>query len=56
MVGSRTVQQQGAAEDEMNAQDMHLGMLKMLSATLAFSVGVGVTFSTVIVAVAAILS
>jgi hypothetical protein len=40
----------------MNAQEMHVGMLRMLSATVAFSLGVGVTFGSVIVAVAAILS
>jgi hypothetical protein len=39
----------------MNGHDVHLGMLKMLSATLAFSVGVGVTFGTMIAAVAAFL-
>ena len=39
----------------MSAQEMHLGMVKMLSATVALSVGVGLTFGSVFVAVAAIL-
>ena len=39
----------------MNAQNVHLGMMKMLSATVAFSLGVGLTFGTVIVAVAAVI-
>jgi hypothetical protein len=39
----------------MTAQEMHFGMLKMLSATVGFSLGVGLTFGTAIVALAAML-
>jgi hypothetical protein len=56
MIGERrnNVGRRGG-ETEMNGQEMHLGMIKMLSATLAFSVGISVTFGSMIVAVAAIL-
>jgi hypothetical protein len=43
----------------MNAQDVNqdanVVMLKMLSATIGYSLGIGVTFSTAIVALVALL-
>ena len=39
----------------MHAHDVHINMLKMLSATVVYSLGIGLTFSTAIVAVVAIL-
>ena len=39
----------------MNGQEVHVTMLKMISATIAYSLGIGVTFGTAIVAAAALL-
>ncbi len=36
----------------MSANETQVGMLKIVSATIAFSLGVGLTFSSAIVAVA----
>jgi hypothetical protein len=41
--------------EEMNAQDANVAMLKMLSATIGYSLGIGVTFSSAIIAVVALL-
>jgi hypothetical protein len=39
----------------MNAQDANVAMLKMLSATIGYSLGIGVTFSSAIIAFVALL-
>lgn len=39
----------------MNGQDANVTMIKMLSETIAYSLGIGVTFSTAIVALVALL-
>jgi hypothetical protein len=41
--------------NEMDAQDVNVTMLKVLSATIVYSLGIGVTFSSAIVAVVALL-
>ncbi len=39
----------------MNGQEVHVTMLKMVSATIAYSMGISLTFASAIVAVAALL-
>jgi len=39
----------------MNGQEVHVTMLKMVSATIAYSLGISLTFGGALVAVAAIL-
>ena len=39
----------------MKPQEVHVVMIKMLSATVAYSLGIGLTFGSAIVAVAAML-
>jgi hypothetical protein len=42
-------------EKMMNARDANLAMLKMLSATIGYSLGIGVTFSSAIIAIVTLL-
>ena len=39
----------------MNGKNVHRAMFKMLTTTVAFSIGVGVSFGSVIVAIATVL-
>jgi hypothetical protein len=49
------VGQESPEEKMMNARDANLAMLKMLSATIGYSLGIGVTFSSAIIAIVTLL-
>ncbi len=42
-------------EKRMNARDANLAMFKMLSATIGYSLGIGVTFSSAIIVIVTLL-
>jgi uncharacterized membrane protein len=45
----------GLEETDMNSKDADVVMLKMVSATIGYALGIGVTFSTVIIVLVALL-